>query len=90
MYYNRDIIHGTCCVEGNYKMMSSILFTKARFAFLTELFDILQYIAVAVTIPSIVPIIKVFFIVYLLLLLFAIILAVTLINLQVSKKKVHY
>ena len=37
-------------------MMSSILFTSARFAFLSELFDVLQYKAVAVTIPSIAPI----------------------------------
>ena len=43
-------------------MMSSILFTKARFAFFSELFDILQYSAVAVTIPSIVPMINEFFI----------------------------
>ena len=43
-------------------MMSSILFTKARFAFFSELFDILQYSAVAVTIPSIVPMTNVFFI----------------------------
>lgn len=43
-------------------MMSSILFTKERFAFFSELFDILQYSAVAVTIPSIVPMINVFFI----------------------------
>ncbi len=42
--------------------MSSILFTKARFAFFSELFDILQYSAVAVTIPSIVPMINEFFI----------------------------
>ena len=42
--------------------MSSILFTKARFAFLSELFDILQYSAVAVTNPSIVPITSEFFI----------------------------
>lgn len=43
-------------------MMSSILLTKARFAFLSELFDILQYSAVAVTNPSIVPITSEFFI----------------------------
>ena len=42
--------------------MSSILFIKARFAFLSELFDILQYSAVAVTNPSIVPITSEFFI----------------------------
>ena len=46
----------------SYIMMSSILFTKARFAFFSELFDILQYSAVAVTIPSMVPMINVFFI----------------------------
>ena len=50
-------------------MMSSILFTKARFAFLSEWFDELQYKAVAVTIPSIAPIISECFIFVLLILL---------------------
>ncbi len=45
-----------------YMIMSSILFIKARFAFLSELFDILQYNAVAETNPSKVPIISEFFI----------------------------
>ncbi len=45
-----------------YIIMSSILFTKARFAFLSELFVILQYRAVAVANPSIVPMISEFFI----------------------------
>lgn len=43
-------------------MMSSILFTKARFAFLSELFVILQYRAVAVANPSTAPMISEFFI----------------------------
>jgi len=66
-------------------MMSSILFTKARFAFLSELFDIPQYSAVAVTIPSIVPIIKVFFILDLLFLLFALCVRVCMANFGLTK-----
>ena len=42
--------------------MSSILFTTARSAFLTDLFVILQQRAVAVANPSIVPMISEFFI----------------------------
>ena len=46
----------------NYINTSSILFTRARFAFLMEWFEVLQYKAVAVTIPSIAPKISEFFI----------------------------
>lgn len=54
-----------------YSIMSSILFTSAFFAFLRELFEVPQYSAVAVTIPSMAPIQSEFFIFHLLRLLCA-------------------